>query len=288
VIRFCAGLREAGERALTGVERGRAAALRARLSRSAILRAAGAAAVLPAGVAGGVALAAAAGPTAALAAFVATAFGTAAAALAVRDALRDRVRLGRDLREEAAVRLFAAGTRSLAVLAHSGRVVARDGAETDLRERAAVGAAAAPPGDPPTYAVASDAAAQTLALGLVRRALSGEEREELRGHARRLARIPAALLVATALGGLGVGASLGAERPGDGSAVLWLAVVGLTWWRALGSRRLAARLREDEADGWVLRSTAGDLAGTELLPASRASWTSRGVPAPWRLAATRR
>jgi hypothetical protein len=289
VTRFCAGLRESGGRALSEEERVRATAFRRRLARATVLRALQGAAIVPAAAVASARLGDSFGPEVALGALVVTAFVAAGAALAVRDALRDRRRLGRDLRDPAPVLVFAAGTRSLDVLARSGRLVARDGAAADLRERVAVGAAAPPPRDAPTYAVSADVATGALALGLVRRALSADECAELRGHAARLARIPASLVLATAAGGAAVGVWIASpERGGDGSGALWMGVVALSWWRAFAARRLAARLREDVGDGWVLRATAGDLAGTELLPASRASWTARGVPAAWRLQARRR
>jgi len=149
-----------------------------------------------------------------------------------------------------------------------------------------VGAAAPPPPEAPTYAVAVEAAGEAMALGLVRRALSRDERVEIRSHASRLGRIPLSLFAATALVGAAVGVWLAGEGRGaaGGSGLLWATVLALAWWRAVGARRLAARLRADESEGWVLRATAGAVAGMEVLPSSRASWTAHGSPAPWRIA----
>jgi hypothetical protein len=285
VIRFACGMPESGARPLTGEERGRVGALRRALGRSALLRGLAVPAIAVAGAWAGAALLAARWPALAVAVFAGSAFGVAAALLALRDAVRERSRVARDLAAGEAL-LFARGTRSVEVLAHARRVLARDGAPADLAERAPMGSAAAPPAEARTWAVAADEGGGALELGLVRRALTPEERDEIRRHASRLRRIPGALVAATALGGAGLGAWLARRgAPGGGNALLWAAVIALTWWRALGARRLAARLREDEADGWVLRATAGDRAGTEVLPASRARWTARGAPAPWRLLA---
>jgi hypothetical protein len=168
-------------------------------------------------------------------------------------------------------------------------VLARDGRPTDLEEPAVIGAAAPPPDEPPTYAVAADPAGEARALGLVRRALSRDERDEIRRHARRFARIPASLLAATALAGAALGVWLVEEGRtlARGSGLLWVVVLALAWWRAVGARRLAARLRADESEGWVLRATAGSAAGMEILPSSRANWTAHGSPAAWRLAPRR-
>lgn len=286
MIRFCLGLPEAGRRPLSDEERRRVSALRGRLVRRAARRALLGCAAAAGGVAGGAALAGEGFYRVAVAAFAAAAFPLAAALLAVRDAARDGRRLAADLREGTAD-LFARGARSLAVLAHARRVLARDGSPADLREPAVVGAAAPPPEETPTYAVAADPAGEARTLGLVRRALSREERDEILRHARRLARIPASLLAATAVAGAGMGVWL-AGKGGEaarGSGLLWGVLLALAWWRAVGARRLAARLRDDESEGWVLRATAGSAAGTEVLPASRASWTAHGSPAAWRLAA---
>jgi hypothetical protein len=288
-MRFCLGLPEAGRRPLTEPERGRVAALRGRLVGRSVRRALLAGALAAGGVVAGVAAAGAGWYRTAVSVFAGAALALAAALLALRDAARDGRRLAADLRDGTAD-LFARGSRSLAVLAHTRRVVARDGSPADLGEPALVGAAAPPPEEPPTYAVAADPAGEARALGLVRRALSRDERDEIRGHARRFARIPASLLAATALAGLATGVWLAEEgrEAARGSGLLWVVLLGLAWWRAVGARRLAARLRADEHEGWVLRATAGSAAGTEILPASRASWTAHGAPATWRLAARAR
>jgi hypothetical protein len=285
VTRFCLGLPEAGRRPFSDEERGRVAKLGRLLSRSAVLRAFLAAGVAAAGAAAGVAAGEAGWRRVAVATFAAATFGFAAALLGLRDSWRDGRRVAADLRE-GAVEIFERGTRSLAVLVHARRVLARDGGPADLQERAAVGAAAPPPSEAPTYAVSVDAAGEAMALGLVRRALSRDERDEIQRHARRLGRIPASLLAGTALAGAAVGVWLAGERreAAGGSALLWTAVLALAWWRAVGARRLAARLRADESEGWVLRATAGAIAGMEILPSSRASWTAHGSPAPWRIA----
>jgi hypothetical protein len=285
VTRFCLGLPEAGRRALSDDERRRVAELRRLISVSVTDRGllASGAAVLGSAIA--VAANAAGWHAAAAAVAIAATFGFGAALLGLRDSWRDGRRVAADLREGAVDR-FARGTRSLEVLVHARRVVARDGVPADLRERVVVGAAAPPPPEAPTYAVAVEAAGEAMALGLVRRALSRDERDEIRGHATRLGRIPLSLFAATAMAGVAVGVWLAGEGKGaaGGSGLLWAAVLALAWWRAVGARRLAARLRADESEGWVLRATAGSVAGMEILPSSRASWTAHGSPAPWRLA----
>ena len=285
MTRFCLGLAEAGRRALSDDERARVAELHRLLSCSATDRALLAAGAAVLGGTVGVAANAAGWHGVAAAVAVAATFGFGAALLGLRDSWRDGRRVAADL-HEGAVDLFARGTRSLAVLVHARRVVARDGVPADLRERVVVGAAPPPPTAAPTYAVALEAAGEAMALGLVRRALSRDERDEIRSHATRLGRIPVSLFAATAMAGAAVGVWLAGEARGlaSGSGLLWSAVLALAWWRAVGARRLAARLRADESEGWVLRATAGSIAGMEILPSSRASWTAHGSPAPWRLA----
>ncbi|HEX9051528.1 MAG TPA: hypothetical protein VF841_13435, partial [Anaeromyxobacter sp.] len=201
-MRYCDGLPEAGERPLRAVERAAIARLRRRLGwrLAARLALAVASPVAAIGIfaAAWVVLDGGAGgrreealQIAAVVTFAAGFLvGPAAALLSARDRLRDWRRLRRDLAAGVAVE-FGDGARSLAVLPASERVLARGARPTDLRARAPVGAAAAAPAAAPTYALAAaDDAPAIVANGLVRRALSADERDEIRAHARQLRRVP--------------------------------------------------------------------------------------------------
>jgi len=126
-----------------------------------------------------------------------------------------------------------------------------------------------------------------VAHGLVRRPLSPGERDELRGHARALRRIPRTLWLIAVWWGLGaVQWARGAERRSPVILVLTL-VLALALWRLHRARALAARLESDAEEGWAIRATAGSTSGDEALPGSRALWTAGGAPAPWRIGGRR-
>ncbi|HET8541518.1 MAG TPA: hypothetical protein VFL83_16700 [Anaeromyxobacter sp.] len=302
-MRYCDGLPETGSRPLRADERAAVARLRRRLgwaiaARVALVAASPAAAFAllvaaiallgePAGTAGKALQVAAAVAT--LAGFF---VGPAAALLSGRDRWREWRRVRRDLAAAVALE-FGDGRRSLAVLPASERVVARDGRPADLAARAPIGSAAPAPPAAATYALApgaldADVAAREIAArGLVRRALSGEERDELRGHARRLRRVPPGFWLAAAWWGL-VAAQWGrGAEPRTAVAVMLTLVLALGLWRLRRARALAGRLEADAEEGWAIRATAGATSGDEALPASRASWTAGGAPAAWRTGARR-
>jgi hypothetical protein len=296
-MRWCEGVAETAERPLTEGERAALARLRRRLA----WRIAGwlaLAVASPLAAAAAIALAVRGGPahpealrTVGAVAFLAgVLLGPAAALLRAHDLQRERRRLRRDAAAGIAVE-FGAG--ALAVVPASGRIVARGGRSADLRARVRLGDAAPLPAATPTYALAGalagDADARELSsLGLVRRPLSREERDELRGHARGLRRVPRSLWLVGAWWALA--ALRGVARTGPRRRELVLVVtlpLALGAWRLLRARALAARLEADAEEGWAIRATAGATSGDEALPASRAAWTARGAPAPWRLGAGR-
>ncbi len=211
----------------------------------------------------------------------------AAALLSARDRFREWRRLGRDLVSRVALE-FGDGHRSLAVLPASERVVVRDGRAADLRALAPVGAAAAIPAAAPTYALpAEDDAREIVANGLVRRALSADERAEIRAHARHLRRLPVTFWIVAAWWGLGaVQWARGVDRRSPLLAVL-TACLAVGLWRLQRARALARRLEADAEEGWAIRATAGATSGDEGLPGSRAAWTAGGAPARWRTGAGR-
>lgn len=219
--------------------------------------------------------------------------GPAAALLAARDRWRDLRRVREDRAVGIAVE-FGEGSRALAVLPASGRVLARDGRPADLAARARIGAAVPPPPEAPTYAISAGGlgadgdAREIMANGLVRRPLSPAERDELRGHARGLRRIPWTVALVALWWAMGVARwAEGADERTPLVAMLTL-VLALGAWRLVRARSLAARLDADAEEGWAIRATAGTTSGDEALPASRAVWTTGGAPARWRTGDQRR
>ena len=306
-MRYCEGLPEAGERPLRADERAALAGLGRRLGWRLAVRLAlllgsplaafalvvGAAGVLEAlGVEAGGGAEKAFGVGAAVVFVAGFLVGPAAALLSARDRWREWRRVRLDLAAAVALE-FGDGARALSVLPASERVLARDGRPADLRARAPIGAAVAAPPAAPTYALAADAlpadagARVIVAHGLVRRPLSPGERDELRGHARALRRIPRTLWLIAVWWGLGaVQWARGAERRSPVILVLTL-VLALALWRLHRARALAARLESDAEEGWAIRATAGSTSGDEALPGSRALWTAGGAPAPWRIGGRR-
>lgn len=214
--------------------------------------------------------------------------GIPAAVLLVRDGLRSWRALAGDLARGEAVR-FGEGAAALEVLPRSGHVLARGGAPARAR-RVAVGEAAAPPHDPVTWALPVAEVPEPLqGGGWMKRALTPEEKDEIAAFAARVARFPWALAVLT-LGLLAAAAGRSGVQGGASpvTAALWVLAAGLGWWRVASARAMAARLRADVREGWVMRATAGTAAGDEMLPASRAAWARAGAPASWRLRRRRR
>jgi hypothetical protein len=197
--------------------------------------------------------------------------------------------LGRDLARGVALR-FAAGGRSVTVLPRAGFPLEWDG-EPAAGPRLAIGEAAAVPAQAPTYAVDAGTAVAAPGLDVVRRALSSAERDEISGHAQRLARVPAVLVVFTATFVALTARTVGGPPPADPGAgalvALWAAFLAYAWWRFVRARVLARKLHGDVANGWALRATAGGAAGNEVLAVSGATWTVQGAPAPWRTHAGR-
>ncbi len=300
-MRYCEGLPETGERPLCADERAAVARLRRGLAwRIAAPLALGIAAPIAAiaavavayGVLGAGSSAAALRVGAAVAFVAGILLGPAVALLWAHDRFREWRRVRRDAAAAVAIQ-FGEGARTISVLPASGRILARNGRPSALRSRAHVGAAAPAPPAPPTYALPAEALAngdarEIASHGLVRRPLSPEERDELRGHARGLRRIPRSLwLLAVwwALAALGWSAGHG-PRKRDIVVIVTLPLA-LGAWRLLRARALAARLEADAEEGWAIRATAGATSGEEALPASRAAWTAGGAPARWRLGAPR-
>jgi hypothetical protein len=297
VIRYCEGRPERPSRALGPDERARVASFRRSLWARTVLRVL----LVPAAMAAawGAALAARAvlpdGAGREVPALVALALLVVAvpvALLRAADGVRGVRAVRRDLAGGVALE-FGDGDARLAILPESERVLAIGGLPADLGERAHVGEAAPPAPELPTYAM--DAAAlerPAFQNGLVRRALTPAERAELTAHVARLVR-PPWFFVAAALGGALLGVRLAAS-PDAPAPVRALAVVALLagafvsarrYWRL---RHLAQTLRDDADDGWVIRLTAGEMAGDELLLRSGVPWTVEGGPADWRLARSAR
>lgn len=196
--------------------------------------------------------------------------------------------LGRDV-EGGVVLEFGDGEAALAILPESERVLAIGGEPADLRERAPVGEAAPPAPAGATYALEAAALERAAyANGLVRRPLTAAERAELAKHVARLAR-PTWTSVLLAVGAVAVAARI-ASSPGAPAALRALAVVVLgagafySLRRLWSLLRLARTLEDDAEDGWVVRLTAGEMAGDELLLRSGVPWTVEGGPADWRMA----
>lgn len=288
-VTYCAGLPLDGERPLRAEERERVASLRREEGRRALLRLVLALAALAPGLLGAGPAGEAEGPLAQL--LVAAAivlFGLMlplAAFFWLRAAVLSWLALGRDLRGGVALR-FASGERSVAVLPHSSLAIEWDGAPAAGPRRLAVGEAAAVPEGAATYAVHARIADAAPGLDVVRRALTAAEREEIAGHARRLGRVPAILVGFTGVFALLAAQAFGGEGealPGSVPLVLlWAATLAWGWSRFVKARRLARKLREDVENGWALRATAGQPAGSEILAVSGIAWTVQGGPAPWR------
>jgi hypothetical protein len=295
-VRYCEGLPEVGTRPLGAGERAAVARLRRRLRARLALRLA----LVPASPAAAVALGFAAlvlaegalparlaedvAAAISIAAFAAGfVVGPAAALLSARDRWRELREVRVDDARAVAID-FAGGSRALSVLPASERVLARDGTPGGLRERAEIAVAAAAPAGTPVYALpAGGEAGEIVAHGLVRRALSAEERDEIRAHVRKLRRLPVSLWVALAWWALGaVQALRGAARGRPLLAFLTL-VLAAGLWRLVRARSLAGRLQADAEEGWAVRATSGAAAGQEGLPVSRLAWTAKGSPAAWRV-----
>jgi hypothetical protein len=291
---YCAGLPLDRERPLTAEERDRVTGMR-RAHRSPILSRLLLAlvALLPAAFAAHAAEGAT-GPLALLAAAALVLFGLViplAALFWLRSAVLAWLALGRDLRGGAALR-FASGDRSVTVLPHSGFVIEWDGIPTAFPRRLVVGEAASVPESVATYAVDARIAGAAPGLDVVRRPLTPAERDEIASHAERLGRVPPVLAVfsaAFAFLAWQVLGDRGGVLPGSAPLVLlWAVLLGYSWWRFLKARRLARKLSEDGSNGWALRATAGDPAGSEVLAVSGVAWTVQGAPAAWRTMRGRR
>ena len=290
MTRFCNGLRERGERPLTADERARVAAARRSWTWTAAARAVlvpcALGVLVPTGLAAQL-LPRTAGLVLAGIATAAVVFFLFPAAIAwTFDALRVRRALGADLAGGTVVEL-GDGARTLAVLPRSSRALGGEGAGEEL-PRVEMGEAAPAPAEAPTYGVAVEGdVAGAREHGWVRRALAPEEREELRGIAGVLRRAPLRLVAVSTIYALLLGDAARTERTASLALVLAFGVVvlGSGWLRWLRGRALAARLLADESEGWIVRATAGALAGTEVLPGSGAHWTQAGAPAEWRLRA---
>ena len=216
--------------------------------------------------------------------------------LLVHDALRERRRIGADLKAGEAwefAPLDAAapeGARAAAVFAVApnwGRVV--------------------DPGQLAATAVDVIETAPQHALGLYaplslrfsapeprpplgQRTLAPEERQELQraAHGLLLPRLDTVVgLLALAL----VAATAVAWWHGDNATrefggflgILVTSALGvLTILRQVRSMRLSARIRRDLEAGVVVYEPAADRPGTEFLPFSRLNWRHGGAPAPWR------
>jgi len=286
---YCAGLPLDRERPLSGEERGRVAAMRRAHGARALARLALVpAAIIPAFLASlGAELAT--GPfTHVLAAAAIVLFGLVlpiAALLYFKTAVVSWLALGRDARGGTALR-FAGDGRSVTVLPHSHRVIEWDDTPAASDQRLVVGEAAAVPASAATYAVDVQTAGAAPGLDVVRRPLTPAERDEIASHARRLGQLPAVLSVfSTAFVFLAWQTLAGGEAalPGAVPLVLvWAALLAYSWSRYLRARTLSKRLHADESNGWALRATAGEPAGSEVLPLSGAAWTVMGAPAPWR------
>lgn len=283
--RFCAGLPLEGERPLSPEERARLAARRRAWGGRALGRLAFVPAILAAGSAVAATAAGAGAEALAAAAFVVLVLVLPAAGLLrAASAAATWIRLGRDARDDRALR-FAGGGRSVAILPHSRFALEWDGAPAAEDRALPVGEAAALPAGAATYAVDVATARAAPGLDLVRRPLSPAEREEILAHAARLGRVPLVLGVFSAAFAL-----LSARLLGPGDAALadaalvavWVAFLAQAWWRFLRARAMSRKLREDASNGWALRATAGEPAGNEVLAVSGATWTVQGSPAPWR------
>lgn len=296
-MRFCEGKPERGARPLEAAERRALEVAARRAGRKAVFAIAGLAApfvVGPAGALGAALLGADPEGAAAVVgtlAFFALLGGLPVAIVFAREALRAARALRRDLRRGEVLR-FGEGAEELVVLAASHHLVGRAGAVVAPVRRVAVGEAAPPPLEPPTYALSPAEVPGDLREGAwVKRALSADERGEIERHSRRFGRISPLLVLFSLVFAAGTAASLSRDSgPGEGllPGVALAVVLGLDWWRVLRDRRAAARLRADAEEGWAYRGLAGSVEACEVLPASGAFWTSSGAPAAWRLAVDRR
>lgn len=286
---YCAGLPLERERPLSDEERARVAGMRRAHGRDALLRLLLVPVTLVPAALASRGAEGAEGPLAQLVAAAALVlFGLVlplGAFFWLRSAFLAWLALGRDLRGGVALR-FASGDRSVVVLPHSSLAIEWDGAPAAPPRRLQVGEAAAVPESAATYAVDARTAGAAPGLDVVRRPLTPAEREELASHARRLGQVPPVLAVFTAAFGFLAWQALGETGealPGSLPLVLvWAVLLAYAWSRFLKARRLARKLGEDEANGWALRATAGDPAGSEVLAVSGVAWTVQGAPAPWR------
>jgi hypothetical protein len=294
-VRYCEGLPELGTRPFTGEERERVL----RDHRLAVRRIALAAAGLagPPGVAVAAVAVALALDTRGYAwatgvgaggLIVALLLGVPLALLALRDAVRGLRQARGDLRG-GVVAEYGDGVRTIVLLPRSGRALAEGGTLLVRPRPALVGEAAPVPEDGPTYAVSASAVPEGYEqYAWIRRALAPAELDEARAHAAKLARVSRVLVGLTVWVVLmGVyHAHARARSPEHDipiSGVAWAIGLAAGWFRTLAQRRLAQRLLEDVEEGWVVRATAGEAAGVEVLPASGLVWAEGASPLGWRL-----
>lgn len=297
MTRFCENLPEEAPRPFTDEERGRVAAARRGWTFRCGLRAA----LVPSALVSGLPVAhvfsyspdtVTGGTIGAFAIALGVLLAFPAAILYLRDAVRIRGQLTRDLAGGEAL-VFRRDGRSIAILPVSRRVLERDGAPGDLATRAELGEASPPPAAAPTYSVPLTMEADEVrAHGWVKRPLTPQEHAEIAAHSARLGRFPIGLVAASFVV---LAVSFARVRGDDAAAGVhpallagWVALVVLGWWRAARNRALAAKLRDDDEDGWAVRATTGEHAGVEALPNSGVHWTAGGAPARWRLRAGRR
>jgi hypothetical protein len=291
-VRFCEGRPERAARPLTAGERAALAVASRRAARKAGLALGGLLVPFllpPGGALAALALGAdpgGAAPAVGALVLFAVLGALPVAILFARDAVRGTRALRRDARRGEAV-VFGDGPGEVVVLAESLHVIGRGGVIVAPVGRVALGDAAPPPPAPPTYALSAAESPVGLRDGAWgKRALSPEERAEIERHARRFGRVPPFLALASLVLAAVAAAELGAgAEPAQGllPGVALGVVLALHWWRVVRDVRAAARLRADADDGWAYRGLGEGVEGSEVLPASGASWTSAGVPAEWRL-----
>ncbi|MBS2025500.1 MAG: hypothetical protein JST92_24130 [Deltaproteobacteria bacterium] len=205
--------------------------------------------------------------------------------------LRDQRRRVRDLPlelESGTVLEFGSEPSTL-ILEKSLRVLG-----TSIGEPVEVRMCAPSPADAPLSAL-PDELRGSRPIGVLRRRLSEDEREELVEHVARAraSALPVPIAItAMVMAGLGearlivIAVGWRSTRLASwqlmAQAVLWLLIFLATYWRFKAERRLRSGLRKDHEEGWVLRATEGPGAGDEGLPNGGVAWMDRGEPSSWR------
>ncbi len=184
----------------------------------------------------------------------------------------------------AVVLVFAERERRVAVLPESRVVVAARGVSIEVGDRALPRPYA--PGDPfdPENEDAPELGEEAWEKREAR-ALEPNEREELVRLAGERRKVSWAAVAPTILAVLAV-LSVVRDGPSKGRvalAVVWCLVAAGAWAAQRARRRSAGALVADATGGEVWRITSGPLEGHEVLPGTKAPWSTPHGPAPWRV-----